>query len=334
MLDLRARKLRVFVAWALGVGALVAAPAVAAETHFGANDGRHAGRKSCRGVRVPTGANLQVAINRARKGAKLCLGRGTYFTRSGITLRSKQKLVGVTRSRTVIKTSGASTVIDARNTTGVKIKRLSVTGAGGGRRCAPGCGRGISPGRKTKIVRVRVHHNQVLGIGGSRGGLVIKKSEVDHNGHRDLYGCCTGAIKTGTAYTIKDTYVHDNVGVGIWCDVGCKGGKWRVLNNVTVRNTLGGIRYETAGAHGSALIRGNAVRRNNRLGSGGHGGIEINSSRNAVVEKNRVRRNTGPGIIIGGKRRPGLGNIMVRYNVLTHDHIQKCGGPVSCKGNR
>jgi parallel beta-helix repeat protein len=326
--------MRASIACAIGVSWLLAAPVAAVDAaSTKASEQGHSRRRSCRGVHVPAGANLQVAINHARKGAKLCLGRGTYFTRSGVTLRSKQKLVGVTRSRTVIKSSGAS-VIDARNTTGVKIKRLSVTGAKGGRRCAPGCGRGISPGRKTKIVRVRVHHNQVLGIGGSRGGLVIKKSEVDHNGHPDLYGCCTGAIKTGTAYTIKDTFVHDNVGVGIWCDVGCKGGKWRVLNNVSVRNTLGGIRYETAGAQGSALIRGNAVRRNNRLGSGGHGGIEINSSRNAVVEKNRVRRNTGPGIIIGGNRRPGLGNIMVRYNVLTYDHIQKCGGPVSCRGNR
>ena len=334
MLGSRARTRHAWIALVLGIGALVGVSGASAKARSGAQERRHHSKRSCHGRHVSARANLQKAIKHAPKGARLCLARGTYFTSSGITPRSGQKIVGRGRVRTVIRTSRASTVIDARRTKDVKIKRLSVTGATAGPHCAPGCGRGISPGRNTKVVRVRAHHNKVLGIGGSRGGLVIRKSEIDHNGHPTYYGCCSGGVKTGTAFKIKDSFVHDNRGVGIWCDVGCKGGDWRVLNNVAARNTLGGIRYETAGVKGSGVIRGNVVRRNNLRSAGGHGGIEINSSRNAMVANNVVARNVGPGIIIGGKRRPGLGNISVRFNALRNDHIQKCGGPVSCRGNR
>jgi hypothetical protein len=331
----RSRPLRGSIATVAGVGSLlVGLTAAGAPGASADNASLRKSNRSCRGIRVSAGASLQSAINRAPKGARLCLAAATYRTSSGITLKDRQKLVGVSPSRTVIKTSRASTIVYARPAAHVKIKRVSVTGATAGPHCRPNCGRGIAPGRNTTIVNVRVHHNKATGIGGSRGSLLIKNSEIDHNGHPDYYGCCASGIKTGTAFRIENSFVHDNVGVGIWCDVGCDGGRWTVLNNIVTDNTLGGIRYEISGAGGSALIRGNIVRRNNRRKAGGHGGIEINSSRNAIVARNRIGSNVGPGVIINGGRPPGVRNIVVRRNRLNNDSIHKCGGPVICRRNK
>ena len=332
MLNARAATPRGVIAWILT--AVVACPAVALASERdrpGLSERRRS--RSCRGVRVGPRANLHRAINRAGRGATLCLAAATYRTSSGFRPRNGQRLVGVSRFKTVIRATRAPAVVYARGTVDVTLKKLSVTGAYGTPRCRPQCGKGIVPGADTSIVRVRVHHNRALGIGGAGARLVIRRSRVDHNGHPAFYGCCAGGIKSAWAYKIKKSYVHDNVGVGIWCDVGCRGGRWIVRNNVSVRNTLGGIRYEISGALGSAVIGRNVVRGNNRRGAGGHGGIEINSSRNAVVERNRLRGNAGPGIIVNGRRRPGLANISVRHNSLTNDEIHRCGGPVTCHGN-
>ena len=334
MWNARARSPGVSIAWLLAVASLITVLAgvatASSEEPQGAAKRR---RPACRGVKVGARARLQRAINRAGRGATLCLAGTTYRTSRGIRPRSGQRLVGVSRSRTVIRGASAPVVIYARGTSNVTLKKLSVAGAVGRPACRPQCGKGIVPGNHTRILRVRVHHNRALGIGGAGPGLLIRKAEIDHNGHADFYGCCAGAVKAAQAYTIRKTHVHDNVGVGIWCDVGCHGGRWKVVENTVVGNTLGGIRYEISGMTGSAVIKRNVVRSNNLRNAGGHGGIEINSSRNVVIERNRVIANRGPGVIANGRRRPGLGNISVRFNDLSNDEIHRCGGPVRCRGN-
>ncbi len=58
----------------------------------------------------------------------------------------------------------------------------------------------------------------------------------------------SGGIKGSYAYTILNSYVANNIGSGIWCDVGCLGGTWTVEGNTVVDNTAGGIRYEISDA--------------------------------------------------------------------------------------
>ena len=292
------------------------------------------GDVTCEGILVPPGADLQTAIDAAPEGARLCLSPWEYTTSAPIVPKNGQEIVGVAADQTSVSTTTARIVFDVRGKLNVRLADLSVTGAVGNKSCKPECGKGIRPGQYTLIENVRTHHNFALGISAGGPGVVIRNSEIDHNGNAALYGCCAGGVKGVRSYLIENSYVHDNIGNGIWCDVGCVGPEWQVLNNVSTDNTLGGIRYEISGEDTSALIRGNTVQRNNLRGKGGRGGIEINASRNVVVEYNTLGDNVGPGVIVNGTRPPGVANIMIRYNVLNGDSISKCGGEVTCIDNQ
>ncbi|MFN2490277.1 MAG: right-handed parallel beta-helix repeat-containing protein [Actinomycetota bacterium] len=277
---------------------------------------------ACSGTKVPAGASIQAAINGSPEGATLCLSAGTYDTSSTIKLKSGIKLIGAGRTATFIKTTSAETVLEGRNTSNVLLQGFDVSG---------GVERGIRSGLNTVVNEVRAHHNGVTGIGGTDGNLVITNSELSYNGRDSDLGIGASGIKTGKAFTIKNSYVHDNTGVGIWCDVGCDGGTFTVQNNTVTNNVRGGIRYEISAS--AALISGNVVKNNNLENKGGHGGIEINSSRNAVVENNVLGGNKGAGIIVNGGRSPGTANITIRNNTLNGDRVSGCGASVSCATN-
>ena len=53
-------------------------------------------------------------------------------------------------------------------------------------------------------------------------------------------GFSSGGIKGSNAFTILNSYVADNIGSGIWCDVGCRGGTWTVEGNTVISNTREG----------------------------------------------------------------------------------------------
>jgi hypothetical protein len=286
----------------------------------------------CSGIDVPPGANLAAAVAAAPAGATLCLSAGTYNTDTTVTLKSNMKLIGAGREATFIKTSSAPTVLNAKSATGVLFQGFDVSGAVGSAACRPQCGRGIAPGLNNVINEVRIHHNANNGVGGQNGGLLVTNSEIDHNGSSAFAGCCAGGIKAGHAYTIRNSYVHDNIGIGIWCDVGCGGGSFNVIGNTVSGNTRGGIRYEISAV--PALISGNTVTNNNLINQGGHGGIEINSSKNAVVENNVLGGNGRAGIVANGRRAPGLGNVTIRNNSLNGDPVGGCGGTIACLTNR
>jgi hypothetical protein len=298
----------------------------------GSADRRHSRRRGCKGIPVNPGANLQSAIDAAPAGAKLCLRRGVFRTSVPIVPKDGQTLAGAGRARTSVTTSSAPTVIDAKSTTGVTIKRMDISGAVGSEACKPSCGRGLAPGHDTLIAWVRSHHNAITGIGGSEGGLLIMESELDHNGGDHFVGCCASGVKTGTAFTIIDSHIHDNVGVGVWCDMGCSGSTFEVFGNVIVNNSMGGVRYEISSV--PAVIARNQVQSNNLAEAGGHGGIEINSSRNVTVQANTLGGNKGPGVIANGNRSPGIGNVDVLSNVMRGDEVAGCGDGVSCSGNK
>ncbi|MFN2490332.1 MAG: right-handed parallel beta-helix repeat-containing protein [Actinomycetota bacterium] len=295
----------------------------------GKREGNGIGR--CHGTVAPVGGSLQATVGGAPEGAVLCLQPGTYTTSAPIVPKDGQTLMGSGRKKTFVTTSSADAVFDAKRSTDVVFKRLDISGAVAGQGCEPACGRGIAAGLNTVIKKVRLHHNAVGGVGGSEGNLLITRSELDHNGGESFIGCCAAGVKTGSAFTIEDSYVHDNVGVGIWCDVGCDGTLFVVRDNTVLNNTMGGIRYEISSV--PAVIQGNTVQGNNILSEGGHGGIEINSSANVVVQQNVLGSNGGVGVIAGGNRAPGLSNVEIIDNVLQGEDIQGCGAGVSCVGN-
>jgi parallel beta-helix repeat protein len=285
----------------------------------------------CEGVAVPAGANLQSVVDAAPDGAALCLAAGTYTTSSPIRPKSGQRFIGAGRDATFVTTDSAPAVFDAKGVSGVVWQNLDISGATGSESCKPSCGRGISGGANSVIDNVRIHDNANAGIGGTDGSVAISNSELDHNGSDAFVGCCAAGIKSANGYTITNSFIHDNLGVGVWCDVGCEGIPFQVLGNTITNNLMGGVRFEISS--GPSIVRGNTVQNNNLAGQGGHGGIEINSSQNATVEGNTLGGNNGAGIIANGNRSPGLQNVVIANNSLSGDEVNGCGGGVTCTSN-
>jgi hypothetical protein len=281
----------------------------------------------CGGVGLTPSDDLQAAIDVHPAGTRFCLAAGTYTVSEPIRPESGDVFVGAGASAAFVVASSAPAVFDASGTSGVEFRRLAISGAVGGESCKPECGRGISGGADLLVYRARLHDNDTAGIGGTDGGMRIVSSEIDHNGSEALIGCCAAGVKSANAYTIVGSSIHDNIGVGVWCDVGCAG-TFLVLDNVITHNVMGGVRYEIS--PGPAVIRGNTVTGNNLHDQGGHGGIEINSSRNVVIENNVLGGNAGAGIIANGNRSPSLGDVVIRNNELAGDELSGCGDGVVC----
>jgi hypothetical protein len=285
----------------------------------------------CSGVVVPAGSSIQAAIDARPAGTTLCLEAGHYGASTTIKPKNGMSLVGAGKDATFITTSSAPTVIDLRGRENILLQGFDVSGAVGSLACKPGCGRGIRAGINTIIDDVRAHHNALVGIGGTGPNLLVRNTELNNNGRSEFIGCCAGGVKTGKGFRIENSYVHDNVGIGIWCDVGCRYGSFEVYGNTVEGNTVGGIRYEVSAS--PAVISGNTVRGNNTMAKGGHGGIEINSSQNATVIDNVVGGNQRAGIVANGGRAPGLANVTINNNALNGDKLVGCGGSIVCTGN-
>ena len=137
-------------------------------------------------------------------------------------------------------------------------------------------------------------------------------------------------------FTIRDSLIRDNVGNGVWCDIGCGGpnsGTFLVEDNVIRNNTRQGIHYELANSY--AVIRNNLVQTNNTDDEGYRGGISITSSRNAEVYGNTLGGNKRYGIDVRNDRRVNCGdptrncgypvdNILIRDNILNGDALTGC----------
>ena len=119
-------------------------------------------------------------------GTKFCLHRGTYHISSTITLKSRGRLIGISRHRdgVVVKTTSAEIIFDLHHTRGVRFRHFAITGAVNacpGHNCHA-TGRAISQGKNVKIVNMHLYRNHQKAIGGTEGGLRVINSEIDHNG--------------------------------------------------------------------------------------------------------------------------------------------------------
>jgi hypothetical protein len=294
----------------------------------GRNHGGSDSKDGCPGVSLTPADDLQDAIDARAGGTTYCLAAGTYTVGAPVRPHSGDRFVGAGPDATSVEASSAPAVFETTGTSGVSFRKLSISGADGSESCKPSCGRGISGGTNLYVSEVRLHDNDTAGIGGTDGGLRIVSSEIDHNGSEAMVGCCSAGVKSANGYSITGSLVHDNVGVGVWCDVGCAGA-FEVVGNVITRNELGGVRYETSA--GPAVIRDNTVTYNNLREEGGHGGIEVNSSRNVVIEANVLGGNGGAGIIVNGSRSPGLGDVRILQNTMAGDEVAGCDEGAVCK---
>jgi parallel beta-helix repeat protein len=298
----------------------------------------------CRGTMISPEDDLAAAVN-GTFGRTFCLLPGTHdIGTNTVEPGSGTKLIGAPvtitapgaiAARTKIRGSSPDGIIEfSRPATGVVIENLDICCATGTKldddNSTKQLGRGIN-GSSQRAAHLtvrfsRIHGNANAGIGGIGEGAVIDHVELDHNGSESYLGCCAGGIKSADFYSITNSYVHDNVGNGIWVD---SGGSFVVTDNVVRNNTKNGIRYENS--TGYARILRNVVRNNSTSRTRPGGGIEVNSADDAEIAFNTLGRNFHAGILFRGSRSPVSG---VAYNnVLNGDRLECGTSNVSCYDN-
>jgi parallel beta-helix repeat protein len=189
-----------------------------------------------------------------------------------------------------------------------------------------------------QVFNVLFQGNQGNGMrypGKTAPSYLIVGSQFIDNGSQVLVGDSSGGFKSTGFGTVLNSYFANNVGQGVWCDVGCDGGTWTIEGNTVVGNSQGGIRYEIS--DGGALIKDNIVKDNSGLG-----GIQIVSSGNATVVGNVAQGNQPGDIDVaassgrGNRFHQGLGvreNVVIQSNT-TGTPVNGCDqSGVTCSGN-
>ncbi|MEM8924360.1 MAG: right-handed parallel beta-helix repeat-containing protein [Actinomycetota bacterium] len=153
--------------------------------------------------------------------------------------------------------------------------------------------------------------NGVAGLGGSEtvGGLV-EGNVVRGNGAQQATGYLgngggmkfTQAVSPEDPLVIRGNEVHDNTGIGIWCDIGCDG--FHVLDNYIHDQESRAVMFELSS---NALIAGNLLVNTNNWTDFSRdfnaAAITIGESSDVVVEDNYIER-ADAGIIVRQTRRP------------------------------
>jgi Right handed beta helix region len=268
------------------------------------------------------------------------VGGRTLELSDGVALIGEPVVIsvaGVIDAPTKIVGHSPEGVIDMGRSTDVSLMNLDVSGATGRRSDedprSKHYGRGIQGGERLTVRYVVSHDNAATGISGFGGGTVLDHVELYGNGSASYLGCCSGGVKSADDYTITNSFVHDNLGVGIWQDV--DGTDFVVTHDVVVANSRSGIRYEhNQRAPGSAYIVDNEVAHNNsERRKADAGGVIVNSAPNAYVASNHVHGNFGAGIAVRGARGPTTGARIVG-NDLASNVLEGCElRRVACRRN-
>lgn len=294
---------------------------------------------SCTGKHVYSGANLVSVAAGAPSGTTFCIHQGTYSVTQPISVTDGDRFIGVYQDppRPIVKTTSARQIFNAGGSNRALIQGLRVEGAVGDQSCQPNCGRGISGGTNLTVDDVRATNNKNQGIGGAGSGLLIKNSEIDHNGSspfaQQTNGETAAGIKSANPMSIQNSYIHDNYWAGVWCDDNC--GALRVQNSRLIGNGKAGIHTEIS--IGPQVISGNTIKGNGHFESWSlEAGLLINSVRDVEVYNNTFGNNQDHGIrIVEDSRWPVTADVSVHDNTMNGDLLNGCSiSGVSCSLNR
>src|SRR5918999_1535253 len=228
----------------------------------------------------------------------------------------------------------------------VRFEGITITG--GDFTGSSGTGTAIAEGSMTDFSShfgIEVRDNDAAGILSAKG--TFERVELTNN-TRDpnALGFIGTGMKARSEVEVKESYIHDTQGNGLWCDESCvdasnmPNGFW-VHHNLVVNNGRAGIRWENVGGStaGEALIENNEVHSNSP--DANRGGISVRDAENATIQANTFGSATiasvsyGPnsgGIAIiasdsGQAGRPNLFNIDILNNTLNGETIKGCELP-------
>jgi len=252
---------------------------------------------------------------------------------------------------TILGSEGLSNVIRARDTVHLEwVKIVGGTGeyssdgsplAGTGSVLAMGMASDTS-----SLYAVHITGSDAAGITNAHGtfdSIELDETTQDPN----FLGFTGSGLKAINEVEIRNSYIHDNRGNGLWCDVFCHdseshpNGFW-VHENLVVNNGRAGIRFERVGEvadAGQALIENNEVHGNST--DAVRGGVSIHDAQNALVRNNVFGAATiadvgylpnASGVAIratdsGRSDRPDLLNVEIVGNVLNGELIKGCELP-------
>jgi hypothetical protein len=201
---------------------------------------------------------------------------------------------------------------------------------------------------------IEVMDNDAAGILSAKG--TFERVELTNN-TRDpkALGFIAAGMKSRNEVEVKNSYVHDTQGNGLWCDNFCHdsdshpNGFW-VHDNLVVNNGRSGIRFEEVGGvptAGEALIENNEVHDNSLHAN--RGGISVRDAQDATIRNNHFGAATIGGVAYlpnshdvaitasdsGRSDRPNLSSIRVVNNALDGETVKGCELPntvVACPG--
>ncbi len=239
----------------------------------------------------------------------------------------------------------------------VRFEGIKITG--GNYTGSTGSGAAIAEGSMTNLSShygIEVRDNEAAGILSAKG--TFDRVELTNNTLvSNALGVIGAGLKARNEVEVKNSYIHDTQGNGLWCDNYCEdsptathpNGFW-VHHNLVVDNDRAGIRFERVGdvsTAGEALIENNEVHGNSTHEN--RGGISVRDAQNATIQNNRFGKVTIGGVTYdpnaraaiiasdsGRSDRPNLFNIDILNNTLNGEIIKGCELPdtvVACSGN-
>ena len=252
---------------------------------------------------------------------------------------------------TIVGSEGLSNVIRAQGT--VHLEWVNIVGGTGqyssGGSPVAGTGSALAMGMASNtstLYAVHITGTDAAGITNAHGTFECIELD-DTTQDPNFLGFTGSGLKAINEVEVKNSYIHDNQGNGLWCDVFCHdsadhpNGFW-VHENLIVNNGRAGIRFERVGDvadAGEALIENNEVHQNSLELS--RGGIDIRDAQNALVRNNVFGAKSiadvaylpnASGVAIratdsGRLDRPDLLNVDIVGNVLNGEVIQGCESP-------
>jgi Bacterial Ig domain/Right handed beta helix region len=249
---------------------------------------------------------------------------------------------------TIVGSEGLSNVIRAWGTVHLEwVKIVGGTGeyAADGSPVA-GTGSGLAMGTASStssLYAVHITGSDAAGITNAHG--TFERIELDDTTQDPGFlGFNGSGMKAVTEIEVKNSYIHDNQGNGVWCDEECNDtslGTFHIYKNLVVDNNEEGIRWEKVGddaAHGEALIEDNEVHGNGRLDY--RIGIHARDAQDALIRGNNFGSTTIAGVSYasnsggairasdsGRSDRPDLANIEITGNTLNGETIKGCELP-------